>query len=448
MNYTAIQELQSSLKGQLLLPENENYEQARQLWNGAVKHKPAVIILPETVEDVQAAINFATAQQLPFSVRGGGHDWAGRSLNEGGVVINLQKLKNIYIDPAEKVAIVQGGITGAELIAAAEPHGLVAVTGSIGVVGFTGLTLGGGYGPLSPSFGLAVDNVLSAEIVLADGSVITASETEHADLFWAIRGGGGNFGVVVSMTVRLHTVRPLLTGLIMFPWSEAETVFKAYARIMPTAPDELALFAGMMHTPDGNPAMFLNPVWYGDEAKGEEQMSALKQLGNPFMVQVAPMKYSDLLGMFDAHVVNGLHYTAQTRSLAELDDDAIAAIIKSVAEVTSPLSLINIHHFHGAPSRVPLNSTAFGLRKSHFMMEFISAYAPEDVANDAAHRQWAHNLSASVSKQAIPGGYPNILGPDEHEQIAQSYGTNLTKLQQIKHQYDPTNLFKGISIPR
>jgi hypothetical protein len=452
MNYTdqetIIKELQQSLKGKVLLPQNDDYEQARQLWNGAVKLKPAIIILPETVKDVQAAVKFAGVHQLPFSVRGGGHDWAGRALNEGGVMINLQKLTNIYIDPVKKIATVQGGISGGELIAAAEPYGLVAVTGLSSVVGFTGLTLGGGYGPLSPAYGLAIDNLLSAEIVLADGTVVTASDTEHPDLFWAIRGGGGNFGVVTSLSVRLHTALPLLTGVVMFPWTEAETVLKGYAGMMASAPDELAIYAGMMPAPDGSPILSLVPVWHGDEAEGEKQIAAIRQLGTPFMVQVAPMKYSNFLDLFDAHIVNGNHYTVQTRWLSELNDDAILTMIKSINERSSSLSFINILHFHGASSRVPLADTAFGNRKPHFMMQCIAAWNPEDAGNSTLHEKWVRNLSDSMIKHALPGGYANLLGPDEHEQIAHAYGSNLSRLQKVKHDYDPENFFKGISIPR
>lgn len=451
MNYTTqgavIQELQQLLKGKVLLPQDEAYEEARAIWNGAIKHKPAVIIFPETVEDVQIAVHFANKQQLPFSVRGGGHDWAGRALNDGGVTINLRKLKNISVDTDKKIAVVQGGATGGELIAAIEPHGLVTVTGSIGVVGFAGLALGGGYGPLSPSYGLAADNLLSAEIVLADGTLVTASETEHPDLFWAIRGGGGNFGVVTALSVRLHTAKPMLAGLIIYPLTEAETVLKGYAAMMPSAPDELALFAGIMPAPDGSPALFLTPVWHGDPAEGEKQITTIKQLGTPFMIHIAPMKFGDLLSMFDAHIVNGNHYALQNRWLADLDDETIAIMLQGIDERTSPFSFINIHHFHGASTRVPLADTAFGTRKRHFMVEVISAWGPEDAVNDTLHEQWARNLSSKLTKKAFPGGYINLLGPEEQEQIAHAYGANLSSLQQVKQQYDPGNFFKGIAIP-
>ena len=442
------EKLAGRVRGKVLLPGEPGYEDARALWNGAITEKPAVIVLAEDVADVQATVRTASLVGLQFSVKGGGHDWAGRSLNQGGVVLSLQKLKKIVIDVTKKVAVVQGGITAGELIAAAEPHGLVAVTGTVGAVGFAGLTLGGGYGPLGPSHGLAADNLMSAEVVLASGEVVVASNNENADLFWAIRGGGGNFGVVTTLHVRLHDAKPLLSGMILFPWEVAESVFKGYSAIMDNAPDELAMFAGMLPADDGSPALFLLPAWNGDIAEGQKHIDAIKKLGNPFFADVKQIKYTEFLAIFDPHIGNGLHYAVQTRWLPQFDAHAITEVIKASDNRTSPLSFINIHHFHGAEARISLANTAFGIRKPHFMMEFIAAWNPDDAAHSHAHQRWASKLSNNIADEAYPGGYANLLGPDEHLQIGHAFGTNLPRLQALKNKYDKHNFFKGIAIPQ
>ena len=453
MNYTtqkqsAIERLKYLMTGDIVQPGSANYERFRKIWSGAITDQPAAIALPETAEDVQTAVKWAGYHRIPLSVLGGGHDWAGRGLNDGGLVLNLQKLKSIEIDPAERTAVVGGGITGRELIAAADPFGLVAVTGSCGSVGLAGWALGGGYGLLSSSYGLGVDNLLSADLVLADGSLVKANENENPDLFWAIRGGGGNFGVVTSMTIRLHPAKPLLAGMILFAWSEAETVLKGYAALMEAAPDQLSMLAGLIPGPDGIPLFFLVPAWNGDIATGEKYIAALKQLGTPVMEQVSQMKYFELLGMFDPHIVNGRHYDIQTRWLPRLDSDSISAIVKAGANRSSPLTLLNMHPFHGAPTRVPLSDTAFGLRAPHFLVEIITTWEPMDGANSATHRRWASDLSENLAKNALPGGYPNFLVPDQHSQIARAYGDNLSRLQNVKKAYDKENFFKAIPIPR
>lgn len=442
----SINELQQILKGKVLLPADSGYHKAKEIWNGAISHQPALIIIPETVADVQTAVIYARDHNMPLSVLGGGHDWAGRALNNNGVVISLRKLKNIEIDTEAMTAKTGGGVTAGELIAEADPHDLVALTGTVGAVGLVGLTLGGGYGPLSPTYGLAIDNMLSADIVLPNGNLVTANADENPDLFWAIKGGGGNFGVVTSMTVRLHKAKPILAGLILFSMTEAETVLKNYGRIMESAPDELAMLTGVIPAPDGSPLLFLAPTWYGNPAEGEKQMAVIQKFGTPVMAQIGSMKYKDLLALFDAHIINGRHCEIQTRWIPELTDHAVEVIIKAASERSSGLSLINIHHFHGASTRIGLSDTAFGQRKPHFMFEIIPVWEQEDVANAHFHQQWARDFSDSLISDAFPGGYPNLLGPDEHEQIKHAHGDNLERLQKIKKSYDPDNVFKGIPI--
>jgi len=247
----AAQALRVVMPGKVALPGEDSYLQARQIYNGVVEYQPALCALCETVADVQAAVRVAREHNLGLSVRGGGHDWAGRSLRDRGLVIDLSKMRRVEVDVKAQVATAEGGATAGDLVAAAAPHNLVGVTGTASGVGMAGLTLGGGYGPLTPQFGLALDNLLGAEIVLGDGRKVNADAFENAELYWALRGGGGNFGVVTSMRIRLHPLRELLAGIILFPWSEAKSVLHGYADIAASAGDEFAVITNILSGPDG-----------------------------------------------------------------------------------------------------------------------------------------------------------------------------------------------------
>jgi FAD/FMN-containing dehydrogenase len=320
------------------------------------------------------------------------------------------------------------------------------VTGNCGTIGMAGLTLGGGYGPLSPRHGLAADNLLGAEVVLANGQRVRANAVDHPDLYWALRGGGGNFGVVTSMRIRLHPVRGVLTALILFPWAEAASVLRRYAETAANASDELSLTAGLIPKPGGEPMLFLSAVWCGDPGLGEPILDRLSRLGTPAISRIEAMTCADLVGMFDAQVVRGRHYAIQTRWLPELADDAIDWIAAAGASRTSRYSMIVLHHCHGAPTQVPPRATAFGLRRDHFMIEVIAAWDPRD-GHDDLHRRWARRLSDVLAPGALPGGYPNLLDPHEHEQIARAYGDNLPRLRLVKRRFDPDRVFSATPLP-
>lgn len=363
-------------------------------------------------------------------------------------MIDLSHMKRVDVDDEASVAMIQGGTTAVDVTSAAAPYGLVAATGNCGTVGIVGLTLGGGYGPLTPRYGLALDNLLGAEVVLADARLVYCDERENPDLFWALRGGGGNFGVVTSMRVRLHPVREVLAGMILFSWSEADALLRGYAEAIAGAPDELSVLAGVLSAPDGNPVVFLAPMWSGEIGLGEGFIARLRQLGTPIMEQVGPMTYRDWLGMFEAAAPVGRHYAAQTRSLAALSPDVISRLVVAGQQRSSPFSAIILHHFRGAATRIPLAATAFGLRREHFMFEIIAAWEPAAGDDGKSHIQWVRNVSEDLAPHALPGGYPNMLGPDEHEQTAHAYGNNLGRLQQVKRLFDPEGVFtSAISLP-
>jgi FAD/FMN-containing dehydrogenase len=429
----------------VLLP-GPAYDKAVRIWNGAVAHRPALIARCETPAEVQAAVGTARARALALSVLGGGHNWAGWAVRDGGLLIDLAGMRQVTVDAPARVATVAGGATEGDVIATTSPHGLAAVTGTVGTVGMAGLTLGGGYSPLSGRFGLALDNLVGAEVVLADGRLVTADAAHEPDLFWALRGGGGNFGVVTAMRVRLHPVSTVIAGFILFPWSEAAQVMRGYADLMAAAPDEFSVQVGVLSGPDGGPTLYLLPTWSGEAGEGERAVAELQRLGTPLQAEAAPRSYGDLLGLYDAYFPAGRHYAIRTRSVARITPEVISALDTAGATRTSPLSAITITQLHGAATRVPVESTAFGNRQGHFVVEIVPAWEPDD-RNGARHRAWADALSAALAPVALPGGYPNLLGPDDHDQIAEAYGPNTARLLAIKQRYDPDGFFSATPLP-
>lgn len=400
---------------------------------------------PHTRDEVRTAVLTARHCDLPLSVRGGGHDWAGRALCHDGLVIDLSAMRYAIVDPENRVATVQGGATSGDVVGAAQVHGLSAATGTVGGVGMAGLTLGGGYGPLTGRYGLALDNLLGAEVVLADGRMVTATQSREPELFWALRGGGGNFGVATSLSMRLHPVSEVLAGLIVYPWSDAAQVWTLLDDFLADAPDQLTVQTGILPGPDGRPTVFLSPVWCGDPAPGKRAIEPLLRLGSPLLVNIALTSYTGLLGQFDAHVVAGRHYAVRTRSVSRFTPEVIAALCEAGQCRTSSYSAIAVHHFHGAATRVPLGSTAFGVRTPHRMIEIVAAWQPDDAK--AAHAAWADRIAADLAPYAIAGGYPNMLGPDDHEQIAHAYGSNAARLCAAKKHFDPDGVFSAIALP-
>lgn len=420
-----------------------DYDAAVMVWNGAVHIRPAIVVLCESAADVQAAVRIARAHDLPLSVRGGGHDWAGRALREGGVVVDLTRMRQVTI--TGQSATAQGGATSLDVLTAAGPHGLVAATGSIGSVGITGLTLGGGYGALAGVVGLAADNLLGADIVMADGRTVHADPTHEPELFWALRGGGGNFGIVTALTIRLHPLQTILAGAIAFSWDQATTVLTGLAEVLRTAPDELTAQTGILTGPDGSPAVFVLPTWSGHPDEGAAVIATITALGSPLIAQIGPMPYATMIASNDALMQNGLCYSIRSRNLDALTPTVIATLVAAGANRTSPASMISLHHFHGAASRVPVTDTAFGLRRDHLMVEIIAAWQSTD--DDTAHRAWAADLDAALTPDALPGGYPNLIGPDATDQAARAYGPNTARLLIAKTHFDPDGVFTATTLP-
>ncbi len=440
---TLFKDLAALLTGQLFLPEDAAYESVRQLWNGKVKTRPAAIVRCVTVQDVIHTIRWIRAHGLSLSVRGAGHEIFGRSLREKGVAIDLSQMRAVTIDPVTRTAQVQPGATAGDLIEAAEKYGLATTTGTISSVGMTGLTLGGGYGPLTGAYGLAADNLLSAQVVTADGQLVTANAEEHPDLLWGLRGGGGNFGVVVSLEYRLHPLTTVLSGLLLYPLEQAKTVLRNFNEFIATAPDELTIRSGFLQTPDGVTALFLSPTYCGAIEAGEQAIAPLRTFGTLLVDRVQPITYNDLIHGLDAFTPAGRHYYIQTQSLNGFQTEAIEALIEQGLPLPSPFSMINIHDFHGAASWVGVSETAFALRQDHLMVELTAAWEPQSPDDEQRHLQWAQHISQALAPYAFKGGYINLLDEQEQERVRLAFGSNYERLLDLKQAYDPDDVFRS-----
>ncbi|MET7865950.1 FAD-binding oxidoreductase [Micromonospora taraxaci] len=440
---TAAARLRALLGDRLHEPGDAAYATTTRLWNGAVQRSPALVAQCLDAGEVADAVRIAARCHLPLSVRSGGHDWAGRALRDGGLVLDLTGLRTVRVDPDTATVTVGGGTTAAELLAAARPYDLVVPTGVVDAVGMAGLSLAGGYGPLCGRFGLTVDNLLGAEVVLADGRRVTADPRHDAELYWALRGGGGNLGIVTELRFRAHRLPGVLAGMIMFPLAEAPDVLRGYGALVAEAPDELTVMTGFLPGPAGEPVIFVCPFYSGpDLDAGLPWMDRLRALGTPLVDQIAPMPYADALRMFDGGMVDGNHYLLRTRWLPALTDSAVDVLVDAARQVSSPFSALAVHHFHGAATRVRLADTAFGLRTDHLLTEIIAVWAPGERAEP--HREWAERTSTQLAPHALPGGYPNLLAPEETDRVRLAYGANWPRLRRAKHRYDPRELLTAV----
>lgn len=435
--------LVEQLPGRLSMPGDKRYAAATDIWAKPVGRMPRAIVHCQTSKDVQSAIRAARDDQIPLSVRGGGHDWAGRALCDG-IVIDLSTMNSVVISPDNRTAQIGGGARAADVLAVTNSHQLAAVMGSVGAVGLAGLTLGGGYGALIGRFGLALDNLLAAEVVLADGRIVTATHDNEEDLFWALRGGGGNFGVVTAMRHRLHHLPSVRSGMLIYPFSEAKAVLERCSDIAAAEPEDLTVQLGFVFGPDGAPVVFIVPTWCGLPAKGEAQVAPLLKLGRLLTGTVQETSYGGSLALFDGYFVNGQRVVIETCWLPALDGDSIDVLIRAMEIAASPGCAIVTHEFKGAASRVPVEATAFGLRRDHILVEIVATFTDRsDKTVEDQHRQWTRATRQALDPMALPGGYPNLLAGDDADRVAKSYGPNVERLIETKRQYDPDNVFRS-----
>jgi FAD/FMN-containing dehydrogenase len=434
--------LGEQLSGGISRPGDDRYAAATAIWVKPVGPMPRAIAHCHTTQDVQAAIRTARDCDLPLSVRGGGHDPAGRALCEG-LVIDLRGMNGVEAYLENCTARIGGGARAADVVKKTDPLGLAPVTGAVGAVGMTGLTLGGGYGPLIGRFGLALDNLLAAEVVLPDGRIVVAKPENESELFWALRGGGGNFGVVTMMHHRLHHLPSVRAGLLIYPFAEASTVLGGCTEIAASAPDALTVQIGIVAGPDGAPMVLVIPTWCGEPGEGEARVAPFLKLGTLLGGGVDTTPYGPWLSGFDPFLFDGRRTFMETCWVPALDSAAIDAMIQRVATVTSPLCAVFTHEFRGVASRVPLETTAFGLRRDHVLIEIMGAHTDPSIEFAEEHRQWALATRHAFDAIALPGGYPNLLAGDDPDREAKSYGPNAERLMRAKRHYDPDNVFRS-----
>jgi len=436
-------QLAPGFTGRFLQPADGEYDDARRVHNGLVDKHPALIARCRGVADVCDAVKLARTLKLEISVRGGGHNVAGLAVLDGGLMIDLALMKGIHVDPRASVARAQGGVLWAELNRETQLHGLATTGGVIGSTGISGLTLGGGLGWLMPKYGLALDNLLSVEMVMADGGVTRASADENADLFWAIRGGGGNFGIVTSFEYALHQVGPMIMGgLVAHPLAKAREVLQFFREQAASAPDELMMAAGFIHAPDGSGAKLVAIVaaHCGSLADGEAVLGPFKTFGPPVLDAMGPITYNAQNALFDAGLPRGALNYWKSQFLTGLSDEAIAVLTERFAACDSPMSQILIEHFHGAASRVPISATACAMRVTGFNVAIIAQWM--DPRQNEACIAWGRGTFAGLKPFLAATRYVNYLDNDEAgDPVAAAYGPNYSRLRKLKRKYDPENLF-------
>jgi FAD/FMN-containing dehydrogenase len=437
--------------GRVILPDDRGYDDARQVWNGMIDKRPAMIVRCTGVADVIEAVRFARRHNMLVAVRGGGHNVAGYSVCEGGMVIDLSPMKGIRVDPAARTVRAQGGVTWGELDHETEVFGLATTGGLISTTGIAGLTLGGGIGWLARRYGLACDNLIEADVVTADGELLVASAKQNSDLFWAIRGGGGNFGVVTSLHYQLHPVGPMISGgMMLYPIETAANILRFYRDYIANAPDELSVFPAFIIVPPlppvpadlhGKPAIALAVCYSGDTHNAEGVLQPLRSFATPSVDLIGSMPYSALQMLFDESAPRGALNYWKSDTLSELSDACIDVLVSHTSSLTqlSPLTIVHIYPLRGAIARVSPSETAFGQRDAQFSTIVAAAWFDPDQSD--AHIEWVRGLWQGMRPYSTGGVQPNFLGDEGSERVRCAYGENYARLVTIKRRYDPSNFF-------
>ncbi len=437
----AEKELSPFIKGSLLTSNSEGYDDARKIWNGMIDRKPLLIVQCTNSEDIIQSIRFAKRCELIVSVRAGGHNVAGNAVCEDGLMIDLSKMKTIHIDPVIEIAIVEPGVLWAEFDTSAQQHGLATTGGTVSDTGVAGLTLGGGIGWLMGKHGISCDNVLAAEIITANGELLNVDSDNHADLFWAIRGGGGNFGIVSKFKFRLHKVGPnVVGGMILYPMDQAKAVMQFYRDYARKAPDELMAYSGFIATPDGLPVTMILPAWMGPVEEAEKYLAPLRSFGSPIADLITEMPYTALQSILDAAAPSGIRRYWKSGYFTDLPDALLDIFIRNVSSRPSPLTPVLFFHIRGAASKVRPDATAFAHREDQWDSDIISQWT--DAADDNVNIEWTRSFWREI-EPFTKGVYVNHLDCDDgNDRVRKAYGGNYIRLQAIKHKYDPDNFFR------
>ena len=434
-----IKRFQATFRGEVIQPTDFGYEKARKIWNASIDKRPAIIARCTGVADVIAAVNFAQENQLLAAVRGGGHNVGGRALCDDGIVIDLSGMKGIHVNAKNRTARVQGGARLGDLDRETHIFGLGVPTGIISKTGIAGLALGGGVGWLVRKYGLTCDNVLSFDIVTADGTARVASANENQDLFWALRGGGGNFGVVTSFEFRVHPVGTVLGGLVIYPRDRAMELLKFYRDFTQSAPEELTAYAALLHTADGVPAVAVIACYCGDLTQGEQALKPLRNFSSPMVDTIQPMPFPHVQTLLDTAFPDGNHNYWKSTFLREFNDDAIGVLVEHANRATSPLGVVVVEYYGGAASRVGVSETAFAQRQSQYSIGFLAQWT--NPGESQLHIGWARAAADSIRPFSSGAYYLNYLGEEGEDTIKAAFGPNYARLMTVKKKYDPKNLF-------
>ena len=436
-----IEALKKQLRGTVLLPGSEEYETNRRIWNAMIDRRPRAIACCSGPADVQAAVQFASEEGIFPAIRGGGHNAAGLAMVDDGLVIDVSRMKGIFVDPVQRIPTAQTGLTWGEFDRETHAYGLATTGGLISTTGIAGLTLGGGVGWLMGRCGLVCDNTLNYDIVLASGEIARANASEKPDLFWALKGGGGNFGVVTSITYRMHAITEVLAGLLLYPLDSAREVIRYYRDFTAgEIPDELTMYAAALCTSDGLPVVALIPVWCGDIEEGESVLKPVRTFGSPLADLIRKMPYPAMQQMIDGVAPYGLRSYWKSQFLRELTDEAVNRFAEFAEMSVSPRSIAILEHAHGAVARVPMDATAFPARSAGYDLVVIGAW--EDAACDEANIDWTRRFHSSMEQWSTHLVYVNALDQDDVGRIPQAYGTNYQRLCEVKQKYDPENRFR------
>jgi len=445
----SIDKLKSKVKGTVILPSDSGYSEARKVWNAMIDRKPAVIVQCADAADVPHSISFARDNGLEISIRGAGHNIAGNAVCNNGVVIDFSRMRKVHVDAEKMRARVEPGAILGDIDKATQAHGLATPLGINSTTGIAGLTLGGGFGWLTRKYGMTIDNLVSAEMVKADGSQIRVSDKENTELFWAIRGGGGNFGVVTQFEFKLHPVGPeIIAGLIVFPFEQARQVLKRYREFAKTAPEEINVWAILRKAPPlpflpanvhGKEVVVLAVFYAGDSMKGQKLIEPLRSFGDAYGEHIGAQPYAQWQQAFDPLLTPGARNYWKSHNFTELGEGAFDSIIQFAGKLPTPQCEIFLGLIAGASNRILADATAWGHRDTKFVLNVHGRW--DDSADDKRCIGWARDFFKASAPYASAGAYVNFMTEDEADRIVAAYGSNFARLAQIKRKHDPDNIF-------
>jgi len=443
------EKLRGTIKGSVLVPDDPGYEEARQIWNAMIDRRPAVIVQCAQADDVPPVIRFARKNGLELSIRGGGHNIAGNALCDNGVMIDFSKMKKVRVDAGKRRAYVEPGATLADLDEATQAHGLATPVGINSTTGIAGLTLGGGFGWLTRKYGMTVDNLVSVDMITAEGEKIRADKNENEDLFWAIRGGGGNFGVVTQFEFQLFPVGPeIAAGLIVFPFNQAKEILTKYRQFVNSAPEDLNVWVVLRKAPPlpflpetvhGKEVVVLPVFYVGAVAEAEKLTAPLRTFGTALGEHIGPQPYVQWQKAFDPLLTPGARNYWKSHNFTELADGALNAIIEFAGKLPSAQCEIFVGLIAGAPNRIAADAMAYGHRDARFVLNVHGRW--DEATDDRKCIGWARDFFQASAPYASAGAYVNFMTADEGDRVAAAYGSNYKRLVAIKRRYDPENVF-------